>query len=555
MQIGSSQAAHGTPYVGTDAPPIGDSPQRRSWPVVVIIVLGLALRVWQYAFDNTLWLDEIALTRNIVGLSLHDLLLRPLSFDQVAPRGFLLLEKLASLVFGPSELALRLVPFVISIVGLLLFARLAHRLLGDTAALFAMFAYAIAIPLVRYSAEVKQYGLDATATTALLLLALGLLNAVPSRRRLWASGFAGVAIVWFSQTAVIVLAGLGLALGIRWLMARDRVTLQPLLVTVPLWAIAALLAVAAGIDSMTPSTKQFMTNFWDGGFFPWPASLATDARWLWTRLTELFADRSLLRYRWPTPYLALATLGVAAIWRRRSVHGWLLAGPPAMGLLAAVAHQYPLNGRVNLYLVPILLLAVAAGADQVRRTLGRYSRHVGLAAMFACLAGPVATVVATPPPFVIENYRPLYSHLRDNRRAGDSVYVQWMALSGAIYYGPRYGLQRSEWRKGICNGVDVRPFIRDLDRYRGVARLWVVSPGLRPFRTVQAAQQGYLSTIGVRRDSVFVPSLTHLPLELDLYDLSDTVRLKAADAETFPVQPMPTDPAPGCRDWSGQPGQ
>lgn len=555
MHTGKSQAARGTPYVATEVRLAGESPLRLPRPFLAIIALGAALRVWQYAFNNTLWLDEIALTRNIVGLSPRDLLLRPLSFDQVAPRGFLLLEKLMSLALGPSELALRLVPFVFSIVSLLLFARLAMRLLSGTATYFAVFVYAIAIPLIRYSAEVKQYGLDAAATIALLLLALNLVDAVPSRRRLWLSGLAGVAVVWFSQTSVIVLAGLGLALAMRWLLTRDNVTLRPLLVTVPLWAIAALLAVVAGFQSMTPSTKQFMTQFWSSGFLPWPASPVTDVRWLWKQLNELFSDRSLLRYQWPAPYLVLAALGVAALWRARRVHALLVVGPLAMALIAAIAHQYPLYGRVNLYLVPILLLAVAAGAEQVRRTSGRYSPPLGSAAMFACLIAPVATVVATPPPFVIENYRPLYSHLLDNRRAGDSVYVQWMALSGAIYYGPRYGLQRNEWRKGICNGADVRPFVRDLDRYRGVARLWVLSPGLRPFRTVQAAQQGYLSTIGVRRDSLSVPSLTHLPLELDLYDLSDTVRLKAANAETYPVQPMPSDPAPGCRDWSGQPGQ
>jgi hypothetical protein len=94
-----------------------------------------------------------------------------------------------------------------------------------------------------------------------------------------------------------------------------------------------------------------------------------------------------------------------------------------------------------------------------------------------------------------------------------------------------------------------------VDRYRGVSRLWVISPGMRPFRVARETQRSYLATIGVRRDSTFTTSLTANPLRLDLYDLSDPARLATADAETFPVQPMPTDPAPGCRDWSGQPGR
>jgi len=45
------------------------------------------------------------------------------------------------------------------------------------------------------------------------------------------------------------------------------------------------------------------------------------------------------------------------------------------------------------------------------------------------------------------------------------------------------------------------------------------------------------------------PSLTREGIWLDLYDLSDTVRLRSADAESFPVAPMPKDPRPGCRPW------
>lgn len=523
---------------------------------MAIVAIAIVVRVWQYAAGTSLWLDEIALTRNIVGLSLHDLLLRPLSFDQVAPRGFLLVEKLATLILGPSELALRLAPFLISMLGLALFVRLAQRLLTGLAVHFAVLVYAIAIPLVRYSAEVKQYGIDATATSALLLLAFSLVEREPSTRRLWLSGFAGVASVWFSQSAVIMLAGLGFALAVGWLRARDRAALRVLVITVPLWAFGALLAVAAGFQSMTPHTKEFMAEFWGGGFLPWPASLATDASWLWAKLNELFSDRNLLRYQWPAAYVVLAGVGLAALWRSRRVHARLLAGPLVMALVAAVAHQYPLRGRVAVYLLPILILCMAAGADALHRALGRYSPALGGAAMLACLIAPVGSVTAAPPPpYVIENYRPLFAHLRDNRRPGDSIYVMWMGVSGAIYYGPQYGLERSDWRMSACDSKDARASLRDLDRYRGTRRLWMISLGLRPFRVARAAQRNYLATIGVRRDSVLVPSLIGAPLALDLYDLSDTTRLRAADAETFRVDPMPTDPAPGCLDWSGEPGR
>ena len=78
---------------------------------LALIAVGIILRVVAYAADPTLWLDEILLARNIIDLPLGALLTEPLGLDQVAPRGFLVIERLAVLAFGPGELALRLFPF------------------------------------------------------------------------------------------------------------------------------------------------------------------------------------------------------------------------------------------------------------------------------------------------------------------------------------------------------------------------------------------------------------------------------------------------------------
>jgi hypothetical protein len=58
--------------------------------MALLILLGTALRLWAYASNTSLWLDEILLTRSILDLPIADLLMRPLLLDQVAPRGFCL---------------------------------------------------------------------------------------------------------------------------------------------------------------------------------------------------------------------------------------------------------------------------------------------------------------------------------------------------------------------------------------------------------------------------------------------------------------------------------
>ena len=104
-----------------------------------IVLLGAALRVWAYASNTSLYLDEILLTRNILDLPVRQLLTQPLLLDQVSPRGFLLVERLAVMIFGQGELALRLFPFACAVVGVILFRRLAERTLtgaGRTSSFF-----------------------------------------------------------------------------------------------------------------------------------------------------------------------------------------------------------------------------------------------------------------------------------------------------------------------------------------------------------------------------------------------------------------------------------
>lgn len=112
------------------------------------------------------------------------------------------------------------------------------------------------------------------------------------------------------------------------------------------------------------------------------------------------------------------------------------------------------------------------------------------------------------------------------------------------FYGPSYGLQPNEWMTGVCDRYDTGAYVRDVDRYRGTRRLWVLSASSRAYRVARASVQKYLNTIGVRKDSVEFPSLTITTVSLELYDLSDATRLQMASAGSFPVAPMPDDPRP-----------
>jgi hypothetical protein len=518
--------------------------------VTALVVLALAVRMWAYLSNASLYLDEILVSRNILAFPLRDLVTKPLQLDQVAPRGFLLAEKLSVLAFGRNEYALRLFPFLCSIASVFLFRRVAQRALTRWAVPFAIGLFAIGVPLIRYGVDVKQYIVDATAALLLFDLAFRLREPNVTTRRLVLTGLVAWIVIWFSQASVIVMGGLGLALAIHWLVTRDRATTRALLITIPMWAAAAIVAVVAGFRSMTPTTREFMDDFWRGGFLPLPFEIGTAVRWLWAQTLSFFTDETLLRYPLPVLFLAITALGVVALWRARRDVAVLLLGPFAVAIVAAVAQQYPLRGRLMFYLVPGLLIILAAGADWIRRTLSHLWPALGAAAMAALLVPPITAFTHDPPPYEIEQARPLLAYLQSHRQPGDVVHVFPLSRITAMYYGPQYGLTAQDFTTSMCDRNETRPFVLDVDRYRGKPRVWLLTAGTGPYRPARAAVRGYLNTIGIKRDSLVLRSLTYGTVSLELYDLSDSTRLRAADARTYPVDPMPKNPRPGCRPWT-----
>lgn len=521
--------------------------------LLALVLVGVALRCWQLLAGISLWLDETLLARNILELPLRTLLTEPLAIDQVAPRGFLLAEKLAVLAFGPHDWALRLFPFAVGLATLPLFRRLAERTLDGLAVPFAVAAFAIGVPFIRYTIEVKQYGADIFATVALLLLALDLRDRDRSAAGLVGAALAGAGLLLFSQAAALVATGVGAALAVLWLRDRDTRTRRALVGVVPVWAIAVLAAVVAGERSMTPSTRAFMQDFWRPGFLPLPFDLARGARWFGGALLDPFGDPWLLRYPVPLAALALAVLGVLTLARHRPAVALLVLAPVFVTLGAAVAQRYPFRTRLVLFLLPLAVLMLSAGAEWLRRLGARRDPRLGGALMVGALALPLWALVDARMPVVAERNREVAAYIARHRQPGDAIYLLQLASYPFMYYAPRFGIAPHEWTPGTCDRFDTRAFVRQLDEFRGRRRVWVVLSGQRPLRTARAAIRRYLQTIGVPLDSLTLRSAVFAPTLVELYDLGDPARLARASAETIPVDPMPTDPRPGCRRFGASP--
>jgi len=265
-------------------------------------------------------------------------------------------------------------------------------------------------------------------------------------------------------------------------------------------------------------------------------------------VTELLGD-VFLRYRWPALYGVLAILGLVVLWRRNRFAALILFGPFLVTVLAAVAQQYPVRTRVVLFLIPGLLILIAEAAEWIRRSVGRLQPAFGGAVMSALLVAPVLAVVNKPPPYWTEDYKSVLSFVRANRRAGDPMYAYVYSYEALERYGPEYGLSPGSYFVGGCWRDDLRAYLRDVDRYRGAPRVWLITSGVPEFNEAGQNIRSYLGTIGVIQGSKSVPSTKlFAPVSADLYDLSDTARLASASASSFPLK-APGTFRPICLDF------
>ena len=517
---------------------------REAGLIVALLLVGAALRAWEYFGGASLWINEIAVARNVLDRSALDLVSRPLDYDQSAPPAYLLATKLATALLGDGELAFRLPPFLAGLAALALFPLVARRLLEPRAALVATALAALAVPLVQYAAEAKQYGVDVLGTIIVILVAARW-RQHPTAANAGIAALAGLTVVWFSNAAVMVLAGAGTGLVAGFVLERRSGPWRQLAAIALAWAAAAGAATLLARHMMSEGEHGWFLRFWRSGFPP--DSLAAWPGWLARHLERLFGSE--LGYPAPWLVVVLAVVGVVAL-ARRPPAAFLVVTPIVVTLAAAAFRKYPFGGRLTLFLLPLFLLVIASGVDAALRPLPPALAKAGLVLVVAVAAG---AAWRQHPVLRQQDVRPALAYLRSQWRAGDRLYVYWGAWQAASFYAARYGFHEADMVFGNCHVRRPRELLAELDQLRGPPRVWVLATLSLAAFAEEEIIVSYYDAIGVRRDTLLVapsPVPPRAPADwvrvrtvtLSLYDLSEPARLASTTAESFVLPPLGDDP-------------
>lgn len=440
--------------------------------LAVALAVGAAGQVRVWAAGTWLWNDETAIAINLRRGFLA--LTRGLEFQQVAPVGWLWLEKSLLYAFGADGRVLRLPSLLGMLTVLALTAVITHRAVGRWAALAATALIAVAPMILTYVGELKQYAVEAAVALAVLLATERVTSALAARADRvqavlplvgWVA--ATLVAVFVSLTAVLALAGavagatLVTAVRRRW-----RDTLLLAVGALPAAAFAAWLIHRRRQYPFMPGQADYFV----GGTPPagsGPVEILTWLPQMWTGFVTVT-----LQWRYPLLILALALAGLAALVRRgRPQWAAMLGGVLLMAVLAAAARGLPLADRVATWLIAPTVILVVAGADgcvrAVRRARAAHAgpghagpglrrRALAPAAGAALLVVAVLVPVAALPVVAAPAVEAAYRQVRDPRvkdagpgalvdvarqvRPGDVVLVYWFSYRMVQWYGPRYGL-------------------------------------------------------------------------------------------------------------------
>ena len=363
-----------------------------------LVVLGSAIRA--LGLHRAIYLDEAWVIDSAQRPMLRDMLFYP-DWAQTTPPGILLLLRGMTSFVGITPEHYRYLPFIASVLTLILGARLTLRCLSPGFALLATLMLAASPEVQWYATEIKQYVFDLLAATAMLWWGTDFIRA-PARGswyRWVASYCIGASLslpVWLFLPAMIAVVALISASVARPLPLRAGVAG----ITVAVVTTAALYFGILRPNADLPSLR----TFWNDGFLQTAGySLAYFFR---MALTEIFGFLPVASAAPLRTALVVALCGIGLGHRcyqqraqptRASAYLLLLLGPIVTLFAANAVEKYPLSDfRVVSFLVTTCIVMVVLGLEGMVIFGGRALRrnlspqHIFICGIALTLASAIA---------------------------------------------------------------------------------------------------------------------------------------------------------------------
>lgn len=471
--------------------------------------MGAVARSVQYLTNRSLWGDEANLALNIIDRSYGELL-GVLDHNQAAPLGFLWGEKLAVQIGGNNEYALRLLPFIASLISLFVFYRLVLQYCSTLAAPIAIALFAGGRYTLYFATELKPYSSDVAIALVLFWLLVGIRHQILTDKQTMGFACLGSIAIWLAYPTVFVLGGLA-----GW----DLATASPgkrLKLIVNRWRVYAAWLVSFSLfyylTIANTLSNEDLSSSWESRY---PDSWQ-DILWVFDALGRFFYH--------PLGFSGMSDgVGIFAfilgciVWYRRDRPIWLAFTAPIIAtLVAAYLRTYPFRDRLILFLAPLGMAIVAEGIAALLR-LNRVnlakptlttiiSGILAIICSFALIVPVVYRVSSfTFYPQLKHEVKPVLAYVVRRVSPQDKIYIYTEGNAASVYYTKLNGYDNLDITYGTTSFALKGKTLLEKQQQLGAElqhlkgdRVWFI---LRADSPVEREILQYLDRIGQRQDS------------------------------------------------------
>ena len=499
--------------------------------IMVVTVIAIVLRCIHYFGRSSMWLDELASAFNISERSFYQLATETLNFNQVAPLGFLWLQKLSTVIFGVNDHAFRFFPFVLSLIAIGLFLAICKNFLKGIPLLGAYTLFGLSVAMVFYGGESKQYSGDVTTALFLVWSGLRLIRGKVKLSLVWIIALAGSLLIFCSMPSVVIAPFVLLWVLVRMIKGHTELPRMHFAIVAISWAFACLLLTYYAKFIISTDTQQAMSDYWSRGFAP-ISSAGDFIQWIVMKIQKelsfslawLAADiiPQLGYIAWAIFILSIP--GTIFLLKQHGTLATVLLSPIIIALSLSIMRLLPFDGRVSIYATWPLLITGMAGVVALKQWAPKIFLP-GISTAIALLVSlPIGLLlVAAPPlhpPYNGQSAQPVLKELRKQMQPDDILYVYFKSKYAIRFYGPKEGITKYVPGRGYST---VEPILRDLDSLRGNKRVWFFFSQWTPRQPYPDSIKSYLGSV-IGRQIGYIPDPDGNKGEAEaaahLYDLS-----------------------------------
>lgn len=322
--------------------------------IIFIIAFGIFIRTHVFLQGVSFYGDEGFIISNLYEKNYLDLFF-PLKYNQQMPPFFLIISKFILMKFGLNEIMMRFIPYVSSVISVILFYFLCNKMFKKPITVIAAtLLFSFNLPLVEFSQILKPYSSDALFSILAMFVALNLDFDQINAKKTLGFGILTVLSFWCSYTMVIIVFSYVLLFLIKSFLSKNYTEIKYSLIFAGMNF--AGLVLYYFVNLYGAASSNFLHNDWASlyGFFPN------------TYIEFLHLNYFIFNIQHLSGFIIssiLLVLGIFFLIRQKNFKFWVVTSPLLANLFLSTIHIYPFSDRVIIYLIPNIIIIMVASLD------------------------------------------------------------------------------------------------------------------------------------------------------------------------------------------------